>query len=78
MYVQVIPRKTMLVMWIFTSPKRGSKIGKAIPTPMAGEPEIAPMNMGTIIAIAINGISEATTASNNVMTDPDEVTISLR
>ena len=53
-------------------------MGNAIPTPIAGEPDIAPINKGTIMAIASTGTPDAITTSKRVVTDPVVSIISLR
>ncbi len=68
----------MLTRCMFVSPNKGRRIGNAIPTPIAGDPDIAPINRGTTMAIAITGIPEAITASNSFTIEPDVVIMSLR
>ncbi len=55
---------------MFGAPNKGSNMGKAIPTPMAGEPEIAPMNKGTIIAMASTGTPDSITTFKRPVTEP--------
>ena len=77
-YVHVIPTNIMLTMWILGSSRRGRSRGKLIPTPMLGEPDMAPIRRGTNMAIAIPGTPASIIELNRMLTDPELITMSLR